>query len=246
MGRKPLETVYKDGKKMLVGEYVRTELEELEREARRFLNLLSNIETELSSLLHAILNSKKSKVPQAIFFSVNSFDGRVNIVENALLEAISENRRLKRLGTKRIWPYIAEKIGDARNLRNAIAHGVPQTWIIRDKYYVRWMAPIGDVIRIDRALARRQIPGIATADLVQGFAPLPHIILCVEAISEIVSASRRPRNRALREKFVRLEGRLTALRSLYSVVPKKLKSSRQPQPSSASRRKEAMRRAGRS
>jgi hypothetical protein len=72
MGRKPLEAVYKDGRKMPVGEYVRTELEELEREARRFLNLLSNLETALSSLLHAILNGKKSDVPRAIFFSVNS------------------------------------------------------------------------------------------------------------------------------------------------------------------------------
>ena len=244
MGRKPRETVYKDGKKMPVGEYLRTEVEELEREARRFLNFLSNLETELSSLLHAILNGKKSKVPQAIFFSVSSFDARVNIVENALLETISENKRLARLGAKRIWPYIAEKIGDARKLRNFLAHGVPQIWIFGGKYYVRWMAPIGDVIRIGRPLARRQIPGIATADLARGAAPLPHLILCVEAISEIVNASRLRRNRALRERFALLEGRLTALRSLSPAVPKTPKQPRPPRPSSASRRKAALAKQG--
>jgi hypothetical protein len=220
------------------------QLEELEREARRFLNLLSNLETALSSLLHAILNGKKSDVPRAIFFSVNSLEARVNIVENALLESISENRRLNRLGAKGVWPYIAEKIGDARKLRNAIAHGVPQISIIGGKYYVRWLAPIGDVIRINRAFAKRQIPGVATAELIRGFTPLPHIILCVEAISEIVSASRRSRNRALREKVALLDGRLTALRSLYPVAPKHPRPPRRHQPSSASRRKEAMRRAG--
>ena len=94
MAGKLPETVFKNGKRMSAAEYMRTEFEDIQNEARHFLNYISNLETELSSLLHAIINGKKSKVAHAIFFSVNSLDARVTIVENALLEAISENGRL--------------------------------------------------------------------------------------------------------------------------------------------------------
>jgi hypothetical protein len=138
----------------------------------------------------------------------------VSIVENALVEAISENPKLKPLSAKTHWPFLSEKFRTIRILRNGIAHGSLQNLEIRNNLYVRWVPPASDVIRIGRVLAKRQIPGLTAEDIGRGKRLLWPIIDCVNDLNLLLRASHRDVT-AWSERYAGLEAHLRAVRSLY-------------------------------
>jgi len=167
-------------------------------------------------LLQSILNIRASNIGHAIYYSVTGFDARTDIVLNALLELISENKTiLKGFSGDTILPYLDKKIGKVRNLRNAIAHGSAQNLIIRNKTYVRWSPPAFDTIRVFRKIANRGIPGLSTEDIRRGRQPIYKIIDCLDALNRIAAAI-YAKDETLPDRLLELEVGLTALRSLYS------------------------------
>ena len=136
-------------------------------------------------------------------------------MQNALLELISEKREaLARLGEDDCWAYIFDKFRKVREMRNALAHGHPQTLIIRNKPYVRVVPPVFDVIQISRKIAKRQIPGLKSTDIAAGLTPIPRLIDCFDCINRIV-ADAHGAGIPWSDRVHELEVSLTALRSLY-------------------------------
>jgi hypothetical protein len=218
VSRVPITVSYK-GKRIPVSEYTDKEHEALRSETYRFQQQFSQLETSLGDLLHGILNAKRSKVPYAIFYSTISFAARADMVRYALQEAIAENTDLAPLSAPTRWPYISDKIDQARSLRNLIAHGSTQTLDIRSKPYVRHLPPVYDVIRVLPIVAKRQIPGLTRSDIVQGRAPLLTIVRCIEAVKIVVREAHEKVD-TLPDSFADMDNALTALRALYP-TPKK-------------------------
>lgn len=221
MGQRPIHTVVYRGKRVPVSEYLELERANVKVAFESFSSAFSILEYSLSALLHAILGSSiRDRIPYAIYYSVNSFDARVSIVENALTEAIRQNDKLKPLAAPTHWPYLAEKLRSVRILRNAVAHGALHTLLIRNKPHVRWLPPATDVIRVGRIIAKRQIPGLTAEDINRGKQLLGPVVECLDCLNLLLRASRRERT-AWSERFARLDEHLQTVRSLYPGGQKK-------------------------
>ena len=221
MAQRPIRMVNYKGDMVPVSRFLELERARLKDEVDLFNNGFGTLDYSLSSLLHAILGASiRDRIPYAVYYSVTSFDARVTMVENALIEAITQNDKLKPLMAATHWPYLSEKLRTIRNLRNGLAHGSLQNMEIRDKVYVRWVAPASDVIRIGRVLARRQIPGLTAEDVARGKRLVWPIIDCVNDLNLLLRASRREKT-AWQERFDGLEEHLQAVRNLYSDAQRK-------------------------
>jgi hypothetical protein len=221
---------------------VQRETEEITAATTAFRNSFDSLELALSELLHAIVDGQKSRVAYAIFYSVNSFEARTYMVENALLEATGENARLALLAEDTHWHYIANKIRKMRDIRNAVAHGTPKIFSIRGKLVARLTTPIFDTIRVGRPLAKGTVPGLGAKDITLGGRPMQRITMCVDAVNRVVCAARAPRDPTLPRRLHELATHLQALHNLYPSAPNEPKPKRRPQPSAASRRKAALQR----
>jgi len=214
MGR-PIRTVLYKGMRVPISRYMELERARLKDEFDLFNNAFSSLEYALSGLLHAVIGSSiRDRIPYAIYYSVNRFDARVQMAENALLEAINQNDMLKPLAAKTHWPFLSEKLRRIRILRNAIAHGSLQNLEIRDKVYVRWVPPASDVIRIGRILRKRQIPGLTAEDIAQGKRLLWPVVDCMNDLNMLLRASRRDKT-AWQERYDELAPHLRSVNELY-------------------------------
>lgn len=213
MGR-PINTVHYKNRRVPVSEYIESERDALKESVHLFQSDFGRLETALAHLLHAILNAGKSTVPLAIYYSPNSFDTRVDIVSNALIELATEKEELHRLLKSQRWPFVLSKIDKIRRMRNAIAHGSAQVMIIRDKTYVRWIPPAHDTIRVGRKIANRQIPGLQPNDIEASRRPFVALILVLESLNLFVREI-QDGGFASREIFRQLEVHLRAFRNLY-------------------------------
>jgi hypothetical protein len=199
-------------------EKLKAEESDMRRQTDLFRNSFNELEIALSALLYAILNAK-GRVAYAVYYSVNSFEARSDLVGNALIQVASENEKLAALLDKRCWPFLVTRIRRVRNVRNAIAHGTAQRIYIGRKGYVRHMPPAFDAIRIGRIVAKRQIPGLSAHDIGEAWQPMRQICDCIDRINEIVAASHDPLDPTLPERFLRLAEHLRNLRGNYPSVP---------------------------
>jgi hypothetical protein len=210
MSQRPLQTVFHQGRRILVSEYIEKERQALRHAVEIFQTHFAGLEVVLSSLLHTILGNPKSKIPLAIYYSVDSFHARVSMVDEALKEATLEDKDLESLMTEDRWLYLMKCIHKARRMRNALAHGTPQTLVFKDRPHIRYAAPVFDVIRISRTVAKRQIPGLTTSDIESGWKPLPLLNTCVNEVNVVVDECRisasRDIYRALDEQLTKLRG----------------------------------------
>jgi hypothetical protein len=113
VSRVPVTVSYK-GKRIPISDYIDKEHEAFRLETHRFQQKFGRLESSLSRLLHAILDANGSRIPDAIYYSIISFDARASMVGNALLEAITENADLAPLSKQTCWPYIFDKIDKTR------------------------------------------------------------------------------------------------------------------------------------
>jgi hypothetical protein len=219
----PITTVLYKGKRVPISEYLEAEHEQIQAAIIQFHRRFSELEVAASALLHAILNGKKSHVPYAIYYSVNSFEARMSIVQNALIEFVSEHKDdLGVIVGESCWPYMASKIRKIREIRNALAHGTPNTLYIGARAYVRVVPPVFDVIRISRRIANREIPGLKWTDIWEGGKPMVPMVDCLDHINRILTDYHQygPKPPTLPDRLFELEGGLQALRSLYQAGQK--------------------------
>jgi hypothetical protein len=219
MGTRPIQTVSYHGHKVPVSKYLEAERSLLKREIEIFQSDFSRLEHALSTLLHATLRATTSKVPLAVYYSITGFDGRATMVENALIELISEEKRLAPLAKETRWPLISKRLRKIRILRNAIAHGSLENLYIGNRPHVRWIPPASDVIRVSRIIAKRQIPGLTAEDVLRRRRALWPLIECLDAINLLVRETHQ-RSPALQERFRALAQNLKVLRNLYPSAQK--------------------------
>jgi hypothetical protein len=220
LASREIKTVLYKGRRIPVSKYLEEERQSLWHEVELFQREFSRLEHALGELLRALLGATNSKIPYAIYYSVTGFETRVRIVGNALIEATTENSKLRLLQKDKYWSFLSRKIGAIRTLRNDIAHGSLQTLLIGDKPYVRWAPPSSDVIRILRRIAKQQVPGISAEEMLKRRAIVWPVTECIDDLTSIVRASRGT-NPALRDRYRELGRHLRALRNLISGVPQR-------------------------
>lgn len=150
------------------GERIEREHQEIKQAVERFNSVFAQLEIALSALLYATLNLRNSQAAYAIYYSPTSFDARAALVDNVLIQVISENNELKESELLPLWQRINGNIAAARRLRNALAHGSQITLNIGDKQHARFAPLAFDVIRLGRPIADRQVPGLTANDISAG------------------------------------------------------------------------------
>lgn len=158
----------------------------------QFNQQFAELETALSALLYVTVNRPNSRVAYALYYSPTSFDARVDLVQNAVIQIASENKNA--LGSL-ITPWaqspllkLVYQIDRIRNLRNAIAHSAPNTLHVGGKPHARLTAPPFDVIRVGRKLEDRQIPGLTANDINQGANKAGWLIDRVDRLNRVLTA----------------------------------------------------------
>jgi hypothetical protein len=246
MGKRSIHTVVYKGKRVPVSEYIKAERDAIGVALQLFHMQFSELDSELGTLLHSILSNRPTMVPFAIYFSVDSLGARLNMVDSAVIEAVGEHRKLLGpLMNETRWPYILARLRKIRDSRNLVAHSSIKNIDIRNRLYIRLMAPTLDT-RVTRVIAKRQIPGMTSDELTERTQPISTIKDCIDRVGAIFQDVIAAKGASLPLRFRELEDSLTRLRNLYPTVPKQPKQPRQHRPSSASRRKAALKRAGRS
>lgn len=187
---------------------IEKEHEELKQFTTIFGQLFSELELALGNLLAEIIHKPSSRIAHAIYYSPTGFHARSELVGNALLQLVIENRE-KLSSLEGHWEKIDEKIVKVRQLRNAIAHSSQITQQISGTLYARLSPPAFDVIRIDRVLARRQIPGLSVHDIKVGVARVGWVRDRVDEVNRLVTAFRADSDTLL-ERFRELEFGLQA------------------------------------
>lgn len=218
-----ITTVLYKGRRVPVSEYLDEEHSQMQAAILQFHRRFSELELAASALLHAILDGRNSKVPYAIYYSVNSFEARIGIVQNALIEFVSEHKDdLGVIIEESCWPYMASKIRKVREIRNALAHGTPHTLSIGNKPYVRVVPPVFDVIRISRRVANREIPGLKWTDIWEGGKPMVPMVDCLDHINRILTAYHQHGSKSptLPDRLLELKAGLQSLRDLYQTGQK--------------------------
>jgi len=181
-----------DDAKRLMAEH-----ELLEREHERLRGAIlghqrawAELEIALSALLYEVLRlePRSSHVAYSLYYSPTSLEARTELVHNALSQFLAENTGLAALAP--LWTLMYRRIGRARRIRNAVAHGTPHTLNIKGKNYARLTSPAFDVIRVGRIISKGQIPGITAEDLVDAIKRVARITECVDDANRAIVAFR--------------------------------------------------------
>ncbi len=150
----------------------------------------AELEIALSALLYEVLRiePRSSHIAYAIYYSPTSLEARTELVHNTLNQLIVENGGLATI--EPLWASIYKKIGKARAVRNAVAHGTPHTLNIQGKNYARLTSPAFDVLRVGRIISKGQIPGVAAQALVDAVKRVAHLMECVDDVNRAIVAFR--------------------------------------------------------
>jgi hypothetical protein len=186
-------------------EAVEAEYQLLQRTILAHSRAFAELENALGALLYTALNihPKSSRLAYAAYFSPTGFDARVSLVGNVILTFSEENSGLDKLGDK--WKELHKNLDAARRLRNAIAHGTAQRFIINNKTYVRLASPAFDVIRVWRDVAKRQIPGLTADELSKAVRRVRGLENCVDCVQRVITACREDDVETVRERLAELE-----------------------------------------
>ncbi len=196
------------------------EHEKIRNSISLFNTSFSELEIALSALLYQILNILNSRVAYAIYFSPTSFEARCEIVDNALREVIAENAELRNTeqnNLQPLWDRIFKHVNNARKIRNTIAHGNPQTLVINGKSHARLAAPAFDVIRLNRKIAKRQVPGLTASDISGGIQTARFAHDRIDETNRLIASFHNDRP-TLPQRFRELEAGLQTSRSQKKVV----------------------------
>lgn len=175
----------------------------------------TQLETALSSLLHAAINIQppSSLIAYAIYYGLNGFDARLTVVNNTIIQLLDENKDLEQLRDH--WTKIERKIVKAKFKRNSIAHGTIQKLIYgkpRKRRAVLSPLPF-DVIRINRAIKSGEDPGMPVNELEAAVARVANLAYCVDGINIAISGFHQAGKDTLLKTLPALEVRLKEIGS---------------------------------
>ena len=157
-----------------------------EKEALNALVLAFNrdflfLENSLANLLNEVLFCKTredSRIAHAIYFTPDSFRPRQILVNNAVKEWLIENP-IGQYDFISLWAGVNDRLNSLRAIRNDLAHGSVQAFIIRDVIYVRVFPPTFTPKLADK-IATGAIPGRSHGEIERGIGGITAAILCVD------------------------------------------------------------------
>lgn len=197
--------------------------DELKRDEKKLQNLMlhhfriwAELETAMSLLLQAILNTPppRNNLARAMYFSLGGFDARLTMTTKALEQFIHDhvafdrksNQQLEMLNA--LWKRISTEVRTAKLIRNNIAHGQIGSLPHGGKHHARLTTPFFDPIRQGNPLAKGSLPGMGINDLEVALKDLKKLIGFVDRMSEIIQAFYQFGSRTLPETIARLERNL--------------------------------------
>lgn len=148
------------------------------------------LEIAMSTLLYEVLRlePRSSHIAYALYYSPTSIEARTELVHNALCQLIAENTGL--VVIEPLWALTYKKIGRARAIRNAVAHGMPLTLSVNGKNHARLTSPAFDIIRVGRIISKGQVPGIAAQNLMDAVKKVALLMECVDDVNRAIVAFR--------------------------------------------------------
>jgi hypothetical protein len=165
----------------------------------------SRLELSLSTLMFALLSTKgpnQSHIPYVIYYSPDGFDARQKIVDRVIRQFILENTACIPIAPH--WNTINEQLGDARQIRNKVAHGAPLILCIRGKDYVRHCPPAFDINRLGNLIPKGTIPGLSIDDIRQANRIILKLIECIDSTSRAIGSFRKRGPASLKKRLAEL------------------------------------------
>lgn len=198
----------------------RREFEGLVKETKKLrsatLSLLHNwsfLETEMAHLFSVLIGSDEH-LAFAAYFAIANFRSRLDVVDELMDMSIPETENVPRQSLIKLWGATKDQISTLAKRRNKLAHGTIMTVAVRGKNRARVMPPFFDFRESERAVAKRQIPGLGLDDVELFVKRLSATIKVVEQHAVMIPAIRQGAWTTLPEITSELESRLQSLRSL--------------------------------
>ena len=155
----------------------------------------AEIENAFVFLFRMVLHHHTMAIASAIWFAPTNLETRINIVDQALREAIFESERETEILA--VWVPIMNSLNRLKATRNKVAHGQLVTHRRNGKSYVRLTAPLLNRAVFRQSRSRKQLPGVSAADLEQSAIATLALVERVTEIGSLILEVHRERQQAL-------------------------------------------------
>jgi hypothetical protein len=172
----------------------------------------SHVENKFAEVLQNVLGSPEPRgmpglLASAIYFAPTGAEVRINIVDAAFLTLAEMSPYHERI--IHAWQHVIDRATKTRRVRNTVAHGMITT-VGRGsgRNHIRLTAPMLDFRRIGGAIAKNQLPGLSSHDIMQSAQKMVDLYNALNQCSEIASALRAGNATTLLEILAQLEADL--------------------------------------
>ena len=180
------------------------------------------VENHLVALLSVIIGEKSPVISSAIYFSANSLDSRMAMVDAAFKMFLMLRPEGEILSPH--WTTTLNALKRLKATRNKIAHGQIISLHQNGKHHARLTSPIFDIGRLGREMRSGQMPGLSANDVENAAQAVLDLLPKLEAFAATVSAMVGGDEPALRQ-------RLDALAALFPTPDHPQDNQTQPEPS---------------
>jgi hypothetical protein len=139
---------------------MQSEYDQLISEIGKTTVVWNQLEMALFAIFSTLVEAKPTdQWHGVVFFSPNSFDARLNMVNDLMALKYADDRVAK------VWSTTKGKIHNKQRVRNSVAHHVIGTAAMHDGQYIRLMPALGDHLRHLKTRKKNQPPGLGVDEL---------------------------------------------------------------------------------
>ena len=175
----------------------------------------SHVENKFAAVLQRVLNDPEPHgmpglLASAIYFAPTGAEVRINIVDAAFLTLAEMSAHHERI--IHAWQHVIAHATKTRRVRNAVAHGMIITVNSPSrKNHIRLTAPMADFRRIGGAIAKNQLPGLSSHDIMQSAQQMVELCKALSRCADVAAA--------LHARTPALLGILAQLEADLKIVP---------------------------
>jgi hypothetical protein len=167
----------------------------------------SHVENNFAYVLQSILREPSALFASAIYFAPAGAEVRINIVDAAFITLAEMSPHHERV--IHAWQHVVAHATKTRRVRNAVAHGMIVTIkSLSGKNHVRLTAPLFDFRRIGSAIAKKQLPGLSSHDIMQSAKQMVELRKALDLCANVASALMDRNETTLLQKLAQLEADL--------------------------------------
>jgi hypothetical protein len=150
----------------------------------------SHVENKFAQVLRDVLASDpRGLFASAVYFAPAGAEVRINIVDAAFLTLAEMSPHHERV--IHAWQHVIARATKVRRTRNAVAHGMITTVNSPSgKNHIRLTAPMFDFRRLGAAMAKDQLPGLSSHDILQSATQMVELGKRLNQCAAVASALR--------------------------------------------------------